>query len=388
MNESEQIARILGRMKIFDGGGKGVVRDALLSQKYYTLKANYSRLKRIQPAAMRLIRGTDYKNLKPRLVFVPRKKYELWTYYRMMFHSAPWTGRPGRVMSLFCIDQNSGNVLGVMDIGSDLHSLRLRDRLIGWNQHVKYKIGNLKFIINVGSCVSIEPFGKLIGGKFQIMAVTSDFVLHGWRQRYRETPAAFSTTSLYGKSSIYNRLKEWPYLGCTQGITAVFMTQKERKFIADYLLKKKVPIRSNVLGRTYGTRHDVFMAAVRTFKIKNGDLPKQPRGVYFYQTASNSLAFLRGNDTELVNVKSHSQEDIRRDWHDRWYVNRLEKKKEEIDLFDPTIYTVNRQLEIGEDAISRLKEFERMRAESIGSDVSVSQTEEAGANPCSALTAQ
>ena len=196
---------------------KDEVRQVLLQRKRENLIGHRAKLKRAQGAAMRLIGQVEYERIRPRMVYCAPKDKPTWDYLRHCVSSAPWQDRPGRALRLFCVDERSGGVLGIVDMGSDLQTLGPRDRHIGWSHRRKMKGGGLRHVANLGTCVCVAPFGWLTGGKCMSVMMTGREFGRDWHRRYGDRLAAVTTTSLYGKSSQYNRLKEYVHLGNTNG---------------------------------------------------------------------------------------------------------------------------------------------------------------------------
>jgi hypothetical protein len=303
-----------------------------------------SRFLKYQRSAISLVKRVDYTNIKPKLIFCPTKDRPIWDYLRHCVSSAPHKGRSGRQLYYFVVDLNSKGVLGIIDVGSDVEALTNRDNHIGWKD-ASTRRNRLKYIGNLGTAVAVAPFGLLTGGKLISVLSTCSKVAEDWQTRYGDELAAISTTSLFGKSSQYNRLKEFKYLG-------VKTSEFASSFISPYGVKL---MRSFILGSTLGTDRfagkgslgpiDLMRVSLDILKWRGIKLPRMDRGVYFAERGPNALSFLRGDDLNFIEA-SKSQEEFIEWWLDRWYSMRLPKVMDKIKKFDYRVYEWDNQIDL------------------------------------------
>lgn len=334
---------------------KAGVRSVLQARKLEVLIAQYDTLKRQQARALNLMKRVDYTDIDPTLVHVSNADLPLWKYLRICVSSAPFLGRPGRSNFLFCIDKNTKGIMGVLEIGSDMQSLGVRDKYIGWSQARKYA-GGLNHIGNVGTCVSVEPFGLLTGGKFMIVAATSELIVDLWPHKYGEPIAAVVVTSLFGKSSIYNRLKEFVYLGNTPGQGTAHVSRDGTKLLKRFVQANNLRTRSGGHGLPMDNKNDLLERACAVLKIDRSQIEShQPRGVYFAAMGQDALPFLRG-DVAQFEPNRRSLDEIAAWWKERWYAQRLVSHGPLVAAFDFDTYRLDTQIDvcraIAEDAIS------------------------------------
>jgi hypothetical protein len=199
----------------------------------------------------------------------------------------------------------------------------------------------------------VAPFGSLCGGKFQITAAASSVVADLWEHRYGDRLAALCTTSLYGESSIYNRLKEWKYLGDTEGLGIFHLTEVGYKLLQAFLRENRLTARTGSTSIDPGSRHDVLNKVCNVLRVDRETVSShQPRGVYVSELVPDACRFLRGEVSECSPC-TRSQEEVSQWWVDRWYSMRLPKKLDEIKAFDWSTYRVDSQIELcGQSAIS------------------------------------
>ena len=96
-----------------------------------------------------------------------------WTLLRKMIHTMSWTANPGRNVKLFLKDKKSGKLLGLVSLASDVTSMGVRDKYIGWTKEDKFVKGKLNFTTIASTIVCTQPLGyNFLGGKLTAMMTT------------------------------------------------------------------------------------------------------------------------------------------------------------------------------------------------------------------------
>lgn len=326
------------------------VRRVLLQRKLDNLLELRRILKPLEGKAVSLMRRVDYSRFRPRLAYVNSDDVPLWRYFRHVVSSAPFQARPYRCLLYWCYDEISGGILGIIDVGSEMQTIGPRDRYIGWTKSQKFGDG-LRRIANVGTCVCVHPFGLLTGGKFQLVACTSTRVVDDWRRRYGDVLGAVATTSLYGKSSVYNRLKEFKYLGNTPGQSVANLTNEVYRTLREFLRVNYIVARATGFGHPTVNRAETLNKCCAVLSIDRQSLSAhQPRGCYFGELGADALRWLRGEVSEFT-PQTRSVETIADWWAGRWGSPRWSSQREIIERFDYRTYFVDNQIEICKVAI-------------------------------------
>jgi hypothetical protein len=321
------------------------IRRTMSARKLERIRARIGALRKVEKRAVVLLRRVDYsKPIVPTLVLAAEKDRDLWTYLRNVLHSAPWNGRTGRLNRFFSVDPASKGILGIVDVGSDVYALGLRDTHIGWDRDTRFHSGRLQAIGNIGTCVCSAPFGLLCGSKFQVVATLSTFLLELWAKRYGQPLAAVSTTSLYGKSSAYNRVREFAYLGTTTGGGHFHFSDQDFRLLRRWIAAEGVTLPRKGGAYTPRSKFEILVAACKRAGIPHESIrSNQPRGVYFAETSENSLAWLRGDEPDLRPI-DRQLDQVGEWWWDRWGSMRQPKKIDEIRDFDFDRYRLVRQI--------------------------------------------
>ena len=151
-----------------------------------------------------------------------QKAVENWTVIRRLIHSMEYVANPGRNVKLIAKDRNTGKILGMMSLGSDVTSIGARDKYIGWTKENKFVDGKLRCTSIGTSIVATQPFGfNFLGGKLVAMLLTDESLRAHWKKTYGDELIGLTTTALYGVHSMYNGIPLWKTLGESAGKIAL-----------------------------------------------------------------------------------------------------------------------------------------------------------------------
>jgi hypothetical protein len=141
-----------------------------------------------------------------------------WTNIRRLISSMEFTANPGRNVKAYVKDRVSGKLLGVISLGSDVVSVKVRDEFIGWSKDNKFVDGKLNNIAMGTTIVATQPLGyNFLGGKLMSALTTSPTFRSEWFRKYNDVLCAIHTTALYGASSQYNGIPHFKTLGESAG---------------------------------------------------------------------------------------------------------------------------------------------------------------------------
>jgi len=256
------------------------------------------------------------KNFDPSPVAV---KYNLdykWTEIVNNITSTIFKNRPGRSLKYSIVDKNYGFIYGLLSFASPILNSKL-------SKYVKQETGkekvDFKFlnnsVIDMNVCIGTGPLTRYLTGKMQVYMALSNYIKKTFDTKYNTNIQYVFTTSLYGKSSIYNRIKQFKYLGLSKGYNALF-TEKEIAWIKKEYKKiypnrvKNKSAKAPHLMRLYEHLWNHYKDSMPFFPLKT------ERGVYLYD--SNKYPY--NNIEENISY-----------WKERWYYprkKRLENRKE------------------------------------------------------------
>ena len=262
-----------------------------------------------------------------------RKKCEInkWLAYTHLTTSLPYKGGYGRqiFMLMYC-DQH---IIGMVEIRPALRSLPLRDRLLGWDKKDLYDERKINLIQSIGVCVPTRTYAKLLLGKLLIYMIFSsesidivnkysrsqdktELLGFGKKRMEEQSIIGFDTTSLYGKSAIYNRIPFLKYLGTTFGQTPIYFSEEEwseirkrhRKLFPHYWRNPRLLSQRHQMLRHF-EQYYKNIGAFNPYLAKFQDT-EYKRGVYF--------GFVKDADNQCL-------EEMVDWWRERWLVGRMER---------------------------------------------------------------
>ena len=133
-----------------------------------------------------------------------------------------FSANPGRNIRFFARDKVTGKYLGVISVGSDVTSIKVRDDYIKWTKDNKFVDHKLNHTCIGTSIVPTQPLGfNFLGGKLLSALVTTSTIRDQWQKNYNEVLVGVTTTSLYGVHSQYNGIPHWKTLGESMGKIAI-----------------------------------------------------------------------------------------------------------------------------------------------------------------------
>lgn len=370
------------------------VQENTLYKKWKELTGDFNNTKDIQLAQIveaKIWRPTDIMNkdltikeineLNPEVVIVEPDDttFTDWKYLRVMCSTFEFTANPGRLVRILIRDKNTGKYLGVCALGSDVASVGVRDKWIGWTKENKFEDGLLNSTSIGTTIVPTQPFGyNFLGGKLVASLLTTESVRNYWKSKFGNTLVGLTTTSLYGSHSMYQRIPFWKELGVTAGKIAlkpdddVFskwanylkvncsegfdkatipyvadITQENNEWVcADEFVRITAPTQEELIrkleadnysvhstGEVYdrksrhkfpptGPKQQTMLLLFKILGIKSSDYEHGfQRGVYFAPMYENTREFLRGeiNEDKLIlsNKLTNDVESVMLWWRDK-----------------------------------------------------------------------
>ena len=263
---------------------------------------------------------SEIENLDP--IVEMAETPETWTLLRTLISSMEFTANPGRNIRFFARDKVTGKYLGVISVGSDVTSIKVRDDYIKWTKDNKFVDHKLNHTCIGTSIVPTQPLGfNFLGGKLLSALVTTSTIRDQWKKNYNETLIGVTTTSLYGVHSQYNGIPHWKTLGESTGKIAIKPDDSVYKVWSNWLKKNHPEEFEKAINGT-GPKQNILNKVFRHMGIKVKEYEHGfKRGVFFANMYDNGLEYLRNeiDDSELVMKKKFVE--------DYEYINRWWKKK-------------------------------------------------------------
>ena len=273
-----------------------------------------------------------------------------WTYMRKLISSMEFTPNPGRNVKAFVKDSVSGKVLGVISLGSDVTSMGVRDKYIGWTKEDKFEKGKLNNTAIGTSIIATQPLGyNFLGGKLVSALTTSPTFRKHWKEKYENVLIAVGTTSLYGIHSQYNAIPHFKTLGETAGKISIkpddkfydpwhqWLKENRADWYAEEITEERARNGANMgydrNGPVSGIKQKILTKIFRELGIKADQYHHGfQRGVYYANLYENGNDFLcsKIEEKDLVLKKKFAEghEYTMKWWKDK-AVKRYEKLYEE-----------------------------------------------------------
>lgn len=295
----------------------------------------------------------------------------LWRYVRYL-GTIPYSDYVGRRIRFLIRDAGHPNrpVMGIAALGSTILQCSPRDHAIGWRLPSDRDIKSKRLIAIMDLFVSIAapPYNELTAGKLICYMMLSNEVRKHYADRYRDTCTRMAgrintelvllnTTSLYGSSIQYNRLRfdnKLVYLpvGFTSGYGNSHVGEQEFQDMLDFLRlhgEHHVPsyewgagsswrlrvIRSYWRLRARELRYHTWIEEGRlpsTTEVNAGQLAEgtlhhqQLRQVYIAPLATNWRDYLQGK-TDTPEYYDWSLDALVQYWKDHWVQRRISGEK-------------------------------------------------------------
>ncbi len=309
----------------------GIKRQEIIQQhqKWIDNKIDYAR--------DNLTNGFDVLNskIKPVIeVCETQKQHDLFRILRL-YWSSPYSEYVGRRIKLIIRDYGLPNkpVIGIAALGSPIIHIPARDNWIGWDRNTR--TSRLNYTMDAYVIGALPPYNYLLGGKLISYLLTSKEVRNIFEEKYKHTKynklAGIFTTSLYGRSSQYNRIRLkdrllYQPIGETKGFGTLHLTNETFNAMNDYLKENNILV-SNKFGSGPSWRMRVIHTAGRLLGFNPDFLlcHSFKRNIYYVSLARNSIDFLNGNTKSLKSYNS-STKILASFWHKRWLQQRLQHK--------------------------------------------------------------
>lgn len=287
-----------------------------------------------------------------------------WTYIRRMIHTMSWVANPGRNVKIFIIDKKSGKLLGLSSLASDVTSLGVRDKYIGWTKDDKFVQGKLNYTSIASTIVCTQPLGyNFLGGKLIAMMVTLPEIRDYWKKNYGQTLVAIGTTSLYGIHSQYNGIPHYKTLGESKGMIS---TKPDDKYYEPWhhwikenraeWYKKHITMERIRNGKSMGTgagasgpvsgiKQKILSQIFKEIGIKSTTFNHGfKRGIYLAMMYDNGNEFLSGKIEEkdlVMKKKFEDGVDYINKWWKRHAIKRYTKLHDQGRIKPECLYYVD-----------------------------------------------
>jgi hypothetical protein len=272
------------------------------------------------------------------------RQHEVWRYFRL-WGNIPYNRGCGRLLRYLLRDRGQPGhpVMGVAALSSPILICNPRDAWIGWKYPGDRELKRRKLLtcLDLSVSMALPPYNYLTAGKMISLAMLSQQVREDYASKFRdhETPtglkenrlALITTTSIYGSSVQYNRLRvngrlAYVPVGYTEGYGNAHLTEKEFAEMETYLHAEGSPIPKGWgTGRSYRLR--VYTAYYRhRYKLPHAPNHRQPRSVYVAPLGETTREFLQG-ETSYIRPYKYAMRDLLQIWKHEWLARRVARRE-------------------------------------------------------------
>lgn len=266
-----------------------------------------------------------------------QRQFDIFRIFRY-YWSSPYSEYVGRRIKLIIRDSGLPDkpVIGIAALGSSIIHIPDRDKWIGWDKPTR--TNNLIYTMDAYVLGALPPYNHLLGGKLISYIIASNEVREIFQQKYKNAVtniakrtanniACIFTTSLYGKSSQYNRLRFhdktlFSHIGETKGFGTLHLTDETFDAMRELLEFKGISV-TNRFGDGPIWRMRVIRTAANILGFDSSFLLKHSfqRAIYVTPLATNYREFLQGNDEQL-DYYDFPFNTLVEYWRNRWLINR------------------------------------------------------------------
>ncbi|HPQ09628.1 MAG TPA: DUF4338 domain-containing protein [Bacteroidia bacterium] len=330
--------------KVYD---KETIRQAMAFKREEIINANREWIdNHIELARNNLANGYDVmrSEIEPLIeVCETQKQKDLFRIFRY-YWSSPYSDYVGRRIKILIRDRALPNkpVIGIAALGSPIIHIPERDDFIGWDKKTRTK--NLIYTMDAYVIGALPPYNYLLGGKLISLLLASNEVRKIYQNKYKgkvtiidkriaNSLVGIFTTSLYGKSSQYNRLKYkdillYQHIGYTKGYGTLHLSKETIQEMVRFLKSKNIEV-----NHRFGDGPNWVMRVI----AKVGELVgfdadfllnhSFKRSIYFVPLAKNYKEFLN-SETKTPKYYNFTKRELVDYWKERWFLNR--KKNPEV----------------------------------------------------------
>jgi len=297
------------------------------------------------------IKGSDIRPEKINLELKDVKKSgtflsNVFFWWNLVWWSLPYTRPIGRQMRFILWDNYHEMPFGLIGLQSPPFRSPLRDNFLNISINKDHEwINQSMYIQRLGS---LPPYNELLGSKMCAMALVSNEIRESYTRKYKDRitmlrkkvlPSRLlflTTTSAFGKSSIYERLKYkeekiYEFIGYTSGSGTFHIPQSLYEELLD-LLKSQGIDASIGYGTGPSRKMSLITMAFKKLKISNYIFHNVKRGYYFFPNISNLNKVIHHD--EEPDWYDRPFKDLSAFWKERWCIPRS-KRMEKWKNFDP-----------------------------------------------------
>jgi hypothetical protein len=264
----------------------------------------------------------------------------LFRWWNLAWWTIPYQRPYGRQMRFLVWDTAHDCPFGLIGLQSPVLKMSVRDKAL------EIPASDLDIWVNKSMNAqrigALPPYNELLGGKMVALALTANEIRDAYRQKYADyktlikgrtigTDLLFiTTTSAFGRSSLYNRLKYHKELvaqnlGYTQGSGSFHIPQELYLEIVQFLADKGIDV-SRGYGHGPSRKLKLLSLAFGLLGLRGFEFHAIRREFYLFPLVSNLKEVIKGGEQpQYVDRPLNVLVDY---WKERWALPRAERKLE------------------------------------------------------------
>ena len=282
------------------------------------------------------------ENIRLELREVQANSYEarLFRWWNLVWWSMPYQRAYGRQMRFVLWDKGHDAPFGLIQLQSPLLRMKPRD------DYLNIPLESLDYWANMSMNAqrsgALPPYNDLIGGKMTALALTSNEVRDAYRRKYEGRKTVMkgrvlepnllfiTTTSAFGKSSTYDRLKYRRELaavpiGYTKGVGTFHIPENLTQEIYSMLRENGVNT-STGYGHGPSRKIRLFKDAFARLELDKFYMHGIKREVYFFPLVRNIKGVI--HDGAQPSWLDRPLNDLAEFWKGRWAIDRAERTRQ------------------------------------------------------------
>jgi len=259
---------------------------------------------------------------------------KLFFWWNLIWWSIPYERSIGRQMRFILWDDYHNAPFGLFSLQSPPLRSSVRDNFLGLDsKNIDYWINQSLYAQRIGA---LPPYNELLGGKMVALALTSNEVRDSYAKKYENRKTILRkqilpnrllfiiTTSAYGKSSVYERIKYKnetvsQFIGFTAGSGTFQLSEELYRACLKYLEQNNINIE-----RGYGTgpsrKMKLITTAFRYLGISKYLYHNIRRGYYLFSNVKNLQGVIQNGEKPIWYDRPFIE--LGNFWKERWCIPR------------------------------------------------------------------
>lgn len=300
----------------------------LVEEAYETVKKYLINGKDINPSEI---------ELEFRMIEEGTEEHKIFRWWNLVWWSVPYQRAYGRQMRFLLWDKTHNAPFGLIGLQSPILKMAVRDKYLQIpNETLDVWVNKSMQAQRLGA---LPPYNQLLGGKMVAMSLTANELRKAYKKKYKNTETVLekriiepdllflTTTSAFGRSSIYNRLKYndelvAESLGFTKGAGTFHIPQQVYVETLKYLSKQGVNV-STTFGNGPSRKIKLLEKAFSMLHLGDYTYHNIQREFFLFPLAENLKTVIAKD----VRPKYYNRKlvDLTAFWRERWCIPRSER---------------------------------------------------------------